>query len=710
MITVNEQDIDKITEVFYLLLKGKKPAPIKLPDNYPDNEIKQVVGYANRFIDVYNHISDLTSTLSMGELDIEIPRGSLSFLQSLKTLRANLLHLTWTTQQIASGNFGLKVDFMGDFSKAFNSMAEQLEKLFLERKKNAEKLYEQIDELVMTRRAMHDVMKDLRAAREKAEHTEKIKSDFFSTMSHEIRTPMNSIIGYIELAMHMDPASRETQNYLRIAKHSAENILSITNDILDINKMEAGRLEIEKRAFYLPKLLENTLEFFHPIARTKYIKLALTPLNADLDVCIVGDSNRLRQILLNLIDNAIKFTPENGAIILSVKILKDNFLQISVEDTGIGISPKQMAKIFEPFSQADRSTARRFGGTGLGTNICKQLVELMGGRIWLESEPDKGSTFYFTMPFLRADCKSDCNEACKQFPGKEKKRLINTTRTFNILMAEDIEENATLVKIRLCRQGHKVFVAVNGREAVREFQTHTYDLILMDSHMPEMNGIEATQKIRSLESESGKRPRIPIIALTADTGQREKKAYLDAGMNAVVTKPIRFEKLFSIIENIIPQAPGNTASYPDTAPLPQPDKEVLSDLKGIAYDQGLEIWEDKDIYVEALQSFIDKYDNTPEILKNFIADKSTYKAHELSHALKGLAGNLYITEVEKIAAEIDTALREKKHDKATQWLPDLDDAIQTAKQSIVRLQLSETATGSPELGTQVGPQQSPKES
>ena len=256
MLNVKEEDIDRITEAFYLILQGKRPTPIELPEDYPDNEIKQAVSYINNFINEYNSGTDWIYNLSRGDLSFEAPKGKMLILQSLKSLQASLRHLTWATQQIATGDFSHEIDFMGDFSAAFNSMTQQLKDSFSERKKANEALQDQINELNNARLAMLNMMEDLDVARNEAEDATKAKSEFLANMSHEIRTPMNAIMGMAHLAMKTDLTAKQ-YDYLKKVDISAKSLLGIINDILDFSKIEAGKMDMESVDFQLEETLDN---------------------------------------------------------------------------------------------------------------------------------------------------------------------------------------------------------------------------------------------------------------------------------------------------------------------------------------------------------------------------------------------------------------------------------------------------------------------
>jgi CheY-like chemotaxis protein len=467
---------------------------------------------------------------------------------------------------------------------------------------------------------------------------------------------MNGILGLTDLVLETQLGS-EQREYLRMVKSSAEAQLTILNDILDFSKIEAGKLGLDPLPFRLRHSLDDLLKPLILRAQEKGLKLACH-VRPDVPDALHADLGRLRQILLNLVGNAIKFT-EQGQVVVTVGRVgrlsepgtrrvtcsEDIELHFSVRDTGIGIPAARQPAIFAPFEQADGSMARRYGGTGLGLTISARLVEMMGGHIWVQSKIGVGSTFHFTVRLAVQE--DEPASSCEPAPTGQQSADSAGQRSLRILLAEDNLVNQKIVLGALGKGGHRISVANNGKEAVAAQQRETFDVILMDVQMPEMNGLEATAAIR--QSEKGTGRHIPIIALTAHAMQGDRERFLEAGMDGYIAKPIRPQELFKAIAEQEPVlAPTVAEALPE-----QPTDQTLDRTMLLARVGG-----NVKLLRDVLSMFHRECPRLMGDLNEAISQRSAERIQQAAHTLKGTFGNLSAADAHAAALRLEQLSRQ----------------------------------------------------
>ncbi len=515
-----------------------------------------------------------------------------------------------------------------------------------------------LEELVEQRTA------ELVAAKSHAESASLAKSAFLSNMSHEIRTPMNAIFGMSHLLQKTALDARQ-HDYVDKLQQAGEHLLRIINDVLDLSKIESGKLSIEATNFDLDRVVGNVANLIGDRAKQKHIEL-IFDIPPEIPRALIGDPLRIGQILVNYGSNAVKFS-EQGEIRLSIKIEESNdnglLLRFSVSDNGIGIAEDQQSRLFQNFEQADTSISRKYGGSGLGLAISRHLAHLMGGEVGVESTIGHGSTFWFTAR-LQIDTRQQPESPVGFAP--EISDLSRGLQGVRILLAEDNVINQQIAFEMLTDAGLLVEIAFNGEQAVTMAQTRHYDLILMDMQMPVMDGIEATRTLR-------KKPelaQLPIIAMTANAMEQDREHCLAAGMNDHIAKPFQPDALIDTLIHWIKPSASNTGGAADVSPSRSPEPVTSTDtflatINGLDLDAGLRSYRGQTArYLKGLRTFVDLYEGAAAKIHSALETGDTQLARSIAHSIKGSAGQLGAQELMQHAATLERALIDKASPEA----------------------------------------------
>jgi signal transduction histidine kinase/CheY-like chemotaxis protein/HPt (histidine-containing phosphotransfer) domain-containing protein len=527
--------------------------------------------------------------------------------------------------------------------------------------------------------ALETSSQDLRTAKEAAEEASRLKSKFLAIASHEIRSPLHSIISFAETILASNRIE-DTCHHTETILQEAQTMLAIINGLLDNAKIEAGKMELEYSPMDLRKLLTGVINNASVQAKNKPVEIRAA-ISDQLPHCVLGDSLRLRQILLNLTSNAVKFTDQGSVTVSADPVTGESgriTIRFAVSDTGIGIPKDKQETIFKSFSQASSSTSRQYGGTGLGTTIARQLVTLMGGQIGLESEPERGSTFWFTVPFELSSTAPDLADSVAVDSQETNAQAPAVARGGRILVVDDYPANREAASLHLKSAGYAVTLANSGEQALAACQDGVFDLILLDVNMPGLTGYQTASRIRSDQSPSAE---VPIVAMTGESDAATSDTCLQAGMNDILVKPVRRNVLLTTVARWLQVIHPNPETPDPAGSAPVPIQNA-ADSDPLDYDLAIKEFGGRPLLDNVISRFLGNVESQIETMREALTENEPETLRRESHAIKGGASTLTASPLAEIAARMENLSKSCELDEVAPALDELVAEFDRLKQYV----------------------------